>query len=73
MKNTITVWLGILMFGETVTPVQGVAYAISLFGFFKYNQVQMQLMQAKAEAVAVVGGNVPPRSHELSVTAPKQV
>ena len=47
VKNTLTVWLGILMFGETVTPLQGVGYTISLIGFLRYNMVQMQLIKAQ--------------------------
>lgn len=55
VKNTLTVWLGILMFGETVTLLQGVGYTISLIGFFRYNVVQMQLSQARAAVAADVG------------------
>lgn len=67
VKNTLTVWLGILMFGETVTPLQGMGYTISLIGFFRYNVVQMQLAQARADAVTTTvgaGGGANKDGHE---------
>ena len=41
-KNAVVVWIGVALLGETVTPLQGVGYAISLGGFVLYNYLKMQ-------------------------------
>ena len=42
VKNAGLVWLGVLLFGESVTLMQGGGYIISLVGFGLYNYYKMQ-------------------------------
>lgn len=41
VKNAGVMWIGVLALHETVTPIQGFGYAVSLVGFFWYNYVKM--------------------------------
>ncbi|KAK9865387.1 hypothetical protein WJX84_008174 [Apatococcus fuscideae] len=42
VKNALVVWLGILIFAEVVTPLQGAGYLMSLIGFGLYNYIKLR-------------------------------
>lgn len=41
MKNTLVVFAGVLLFRDSVTPLQGAGYSVSLAGFVLYNHKKM--------------------------------
>lgn len=42
VKNAFVVWLGIFFLHESMTPLQGVGYAVSIAAFFWYQRIKMQ-------------------------------
>jgi hypothetical protein len=51
VKNAVVVWLGMALYTETVTPLQGAGYGLSMLAFVWYQQIKMQQL----------GGSVPPQ------------
>ncbi len=54
VKNAFVVWLGIVLLGDTMTPIQGGGYALSIAAFYWYQQIKMEQIRAGGG-----GGNVP--------------
>lgn len=65
VKNAVVVWLGMALYTETVTPLQGAGYGLSMLAFVWYQQIKMQQLggsappQGKGGGAGRVGGDVP--------------
>lgn len=68
MKNALVVCLGIALLSESVAPLQGVGYAISIGAFFVYQRLKMR--QIAAEGSSGGGGGKAAAGHSgATITA----
>lgn len=53
VKSAFVVWLGIVLLGERMTPLQGGGYAISIGAFYWYQKIKMEQIRATGGAGSV--------------------
>ena len=56
MKSVVVILLGVVLFGDTVTPLQAFGYLLALVGFALYNRAQAQAQELATPSRNGAGG-----------------